>query len=191
MNDQFAYVIYQLPQVYSSGEMSVEVTGLAPGGAPGKARIFSILDRLGVPGSSAKYSINVQYRGAGGAPDNCIAWKAVLGDNANSVEPDTAKRYQSVINLDPSKWYLFRALWTPTSVRVVVQDGGAVVYDYQVNATSGTTNWSPSAVYPFLGTNNASYTGFDGTRVGMILRNLWVGSSPRPANLVSAAPLRR
>ena len=191
MNDQLAYVVYTLPQTYSSGEMSVEATGLAPGGAPGKARIFSILDRLGVQGSSAKYSINVQYRGAGGAPDNCIAWKGVLGDNANSVEPDTAKRYQSVINLDPSKWYLFRALWTPTSVRVVVQDGGAVVYDYQVAATSGTTNWNPSVMYAFLGTNNATYTGFDGTRIGMTVRNLWVGSSPRPTNFVSAIPSRR
>ncbi len=194
MNDEFAYVVYTLPQVLSSGEMSVEVTGLGPGGAPGKARIFSILDRLGVPGSTAKYSINVQYRGAGGAPDNCIAWKAVLGDNSNSVEPDTAKRYASVFNLDPSKWYLFKALWTGNAVRVIVSEGGTtgpVVYDYVVSATSGTTNWNPSAMYAFIGTNNASYTGFDGTRIGMTLRNFWVGSSPRPTNLDSATLQRR
>ncbi len=81
MNDQRAYVVYTLPQVYSSGEISAEVTGLGPGGSPGKGRIFSILDRLGVLASSAHHSINVQYRGVGGAPDNCIAWKAILGDN--------------------------------------------------------------------------------------------------------------
>ena len=79
MNDQRAYVVYTLPQVYSSGEISAEVTGLGPGGSPGKGRIFSILDRLGVLASSAHHSINVQYRGVGGAPDNCIAWKAILG----------------------------------------------------------------------------------------------------------------
>lgn len=186
MNDDRAYVIYQLPQVFSSGEISVEVTGLAPNGAPGKARIFSILDRLGVPGSSAKYSINVQYRGVGGAPDNCIAWKSVLGDNANSLEPNTAQRYASVYLLDPSKVYLWQALWTPTSVRVVVREGGATgpaLYDFKVDATSGTTNWNPSVMYAFLGTNNALYTGFDGTRIGMTLRNLWVGSTPRPPTL--------
>jgi hypothetical protein len=186
MNDDFAYVVYQMPQVFSSGEMSVEVTGLGPNGAPGKARIFSMLDRLGVPGSSAKYSINVQYRGAGGAPDNCIAWKAVLGDNANSLEPTTAKRFESVFLLDPSKVYLWQAFWTPTSVRVVVKEGGTtgpVVYDYKVDATSGTTNWNPEKMFAFLGTNNASYTGFDGTRIGMTLRNLWVGSTPRPTTL--------
>jgi hypothetical protein len=185
MNDQFAYVVYQMPQVFSSGEISLEVTGLGPGGAPGKARVFSILDQLGVPGSSAKHSINVQYRGAGGAPDNSIAWKAILGDNANSLEPNTNDRFDSVYILDPSKVYLWQAIWTPNSVRVVVKEGsttGPVVYDFQVKSTAR-TDWSPSAMYPFLGTNNASYTGFDGSRIGATMRNLWVSNAPRPATL--------
>jgi len=194
MNDQLAYVVYELPQAFSSGEISVEATGLGAGGSPGKGRIFSILDRLGVLSSSARYSINVQYRGVGGAPDNCIAWKAILGDNAHSVEPDTAERYQSVVALDPSRVYLWQAFWTPTSVRVVVKDGGTtgpVVYDHNEDASSGTTNWNPAVMYAFLGTNNAAYTGFDGTRVGMTLRNLWVGSTPRPSSLGSAVARRR
>jgi hypothetical protein len=194
MNDQLAYVVYTLPQVFSSGEISAEVTGLAPGGSPGKGRIFSILDRLGVLASSARHSINVQYRGVGGAPDNCIAWKAILGDNSHSVEPNTTERYRSVYILDPSKVYLWQAFWTPTSVRVVVKEGGAtgsVLYDFQDSADSGTTDWNPAVMYAFVGTNNATYTGFDGTRVGMTFRNLWVGSTPRPTTLGSAmAPMR-
>ena len=43
----------------------------------------------------------------------------------------------------------------------------------------------------FLGTNNASYTGFDGTRTGMTLRKLWVGSTPRPTTLGSAIAQQR
>src|SRR5204862_4491231 len=119
INDERAYVVYELPQVFSSGEMSVEVTGLGPDGAPGKARIFSMLDRLGVLSSAAKYSINVQYRGDGGAPANCITFKSILGDNANSVE--AADRFKNIFILDPSKVYLFQAFWTPTSMRVVVK----------------------------------------------------------------------
>ncbi len=191
MNDQLAYVIYELPQVFSSGEISVEVTGLQPDGSPGKGRIFSILDRLGAPASSAKHSINVQYRGAGGAPANCITFKAILGDNAHSVE--AANRFNNIFILDPSIVYLWQASWTPTSVRVLVKAGGAtgsVVYDETANATSGTTDWNPAVMYAFLGTNNASYTGFDGTHEGMTLRNLWVGSTPRPANLGAAAQRR-
>ncbi len=194
MNDQRAYVVYTLPQVYSSGEISAEVTGLGPGGSPGKGRIFSILDRLGVLASSAHHSINVQYRGVGGAPDNCIAWKAVLGDNDNSVEPNTTERYRSVYVLDPSKVYLWQAFWTPTSVRVVVKEGGttgSVLYDHQEDADTSTTDWNPPAMYAFVGTNNANYTGFDGTREGMTFRNLWVGSTPRPdtiGNAISPLP---
>jgi hypothetical protein len=181
MNDVFAYVVYELPQLYSSGEMSVEVTGLYPAGEPGKARIFSMLDRLNAMASASKYSFNVQYRGAGGAPDDTITWKAVLGDNANSVE--AANRFANIFRLDPSKVYLWQGFWTPTSFRLVVKEGGAtgpVLYDEKVNATSGTTNWNPEAMFAFLGTNNGLFLDNDGTRVGMTLRNLWVGSTPRP-----------
>ena len=95
-------------------------------------------------------------------------------------------RFQSVYILDPSKVYLWRGFWTPTSFRVVVQEGGAtgpVIYDHQENEHSGTTNWNPEAMFAFLGTNNALFTGFDGTRIGMTLRNLWVASTVRPATL--------
>ena len=86
-----------------------------------------------------------------------------------------------------------QAFWTPTSVRVVVKEGsttGPVVYDFKANATSCTTNWDPSVMYAFLGTNNAAYTGVDGTRTGMTLRNFWVGSTPRPTTLGSAIAQR-
>ena len=189
MNDELAYVVYQLPQVISSGEMSVEVTGLGPDGPPGagKPRIFSMLDQPGAIASSSRYSFNVQYRGAGGAPANCITFKAILGDNAHSLE--VANRFANIFLLDPSTVYLWQSFWTPTSFRLVVKAGGAtgsVVYDETANATTGTTNWNPAQMFAFLGTNNGRFVEFDGTRIGMTLRNLWVGSTPRPTSLGSA-----
>ena len=192
MNDELAYVVYRLPQVISSGEMSVEVTGLQPDGPPGKGkpRIFSMLDQLGKIASSSHYSFNVQYRGAGGAPANCITFKAILGDNGHSLEVDN--RFNNIFILDPSTVYLWQAFWTPTSFRLVVKTGGAtgsVLYDETANATSA-TNWNPAQMFAFLGTNNGSFVQYDGTRIGMTLRNLWVSSSPRPETLGSAiAPL--
>ena len=193
MNDDLAYVVYDLPQTYSSGEMSVEVTGLSPGGQPGKARIFSMLDRLGVQASLSKYSFNVQYRGAGGVPDNCIVWKAVLGDNSHAVEA-TVDRFQMIFILDPSKVYLWQGFWTPTSFRLVVKEGGTtgpVVYDQKADAIPGTSNWNPEKMYAFIGTNNGAFVQNDGTRVGMTVRNLWVGSTPRPTTLGSVIAPRR
>jgi len=185
MNDELAYVVYELPQVLNSGEISVEVTGLHPDGPLGKPRIFSILGKLGVIASSSRYSMNVQYRGAGGNPNNCIAWKAIFGDNSQSLEPSTAQRFASVFSLDPSNVYLWTGTWTPNSFRLVVREGGpsgSVIYDL---ADSG-GNWSPARMYAFLGTNNGAFVQFDGTYAGMTLRNLWVGSTPRPASLGSA-----
>jgi len=188
MNDVFAYVVYELPQIYSTGEMSVEVSGLYPAGEPGKARIFSMLDRENAQSSLSKYSFNVQYRGAGGAPDDCITWKAVLGDNDHSVE--AANRFANIYRLDPSKVYLWQGFWTPNSFRLVVKEGGAtgpVLYDEKVSATTPTT-WSPEAMLAFLGTNNGLFASDnDATRVGMILKNLWVGATPRPSTFGTAA----
>jgi hypothetical protein len=188
INDTNTYVVYDLPQTYGSGEISAEVTGLYPDGENYKPRIFSMLDRMGVIASSAKHSFNVQYRGAGGAPANCITWKAVLGDNSNSVEPP-ADRYTQIYNLDPSKVYLWQANWTPTSFQLVVREGsttGPLVYD-QKGVADGPSDWSPDKMYAFIGTNNALYGApEDGSRTRMIVRNLWVGSTPRPTSLGTA-----
>jgi hypothetical protein len=188
LNDLRAYVYYQLPQVISSGEMSLEVTGLAADGPPGdgKQRVFSMLDQLGAISSSSHYSFNVQYRGAGGAPANCITFKAILGDNANSLE--AADRFANIFLLNPATVYLFQAFWTPTSFRVTVRTGGAtgpVLYDETTLAHSP-TNWNPAQMYAFIGTNNGEFLEVDGSRIGMIARNVWVGATPRPTTLGSA-----
>ncbi len=192
MNDGLAYVVYELPQVYTSGEMSAEVTNLYPNGDLIKARVFSMLDRLGVLNSMCKHSFDVQYRGTQGGPANCITFKTILGNNATGLEPP-ASRYTQVYNLDPSKVYLWQAFWTPTSFRLVVKEGGAtgtVLYDQTANATSA-SDWNVASMYAFIGTNNGAWVAPDGTRVGMIVRNLWVGSTPRPATLGNAIePLR-
>lgn len=189
MNHPDSFVIYQLPQTYSSGEMSVEVTGLGVNGTPGKARIISMLDRDNAISSSSKYSFNLQYRGLEGGPENCITWKAVLGDNDRSVE--AANRFNNIVALDPSKVYLWQGFWAPKTFRVVVREGGItgpVVYQEEQTSTASTTNWNPEAMYAFLGTNNGLYSfDNDGTRVGMTLRNLWVGSTARPAALSALA----
>jgi hypothetical protein len=192
MNDGRAYVVYTLPQVYSSGEMSAEVTNLFPNGDLIKARIFSMLDRMGVISSACQHSFDVQYRGTEGGPANCITFKTILGYNATGLEPPVS-RYTQVYNLDPSKVYLWQAFWTPTSFRLVVKEGGAtgtVLYDQTANATSA-SDWNVANMYAFIGTNNGAWVLPDGTRVGMIVRNLWVGSTPRPATLGNAIePLR-
>jgi hypothetical protein len=65
------------------------------------------------------------------------------------------------------------------------------LYDQKGIATSA-SDWSPDNMYAFIGPNNGAFgSPEDGTRTRMIVRNLWVGSTPRPTTLGSAiAPLR-
>ena len=186
LNDAFAYVVYELPQVLLTGELSVEVTGLGPGGPCCKPRVFSILDQVGALSSSSQYSMNAQYRGVGGNPDNCICFKAIFGNNAVGLEPTTSQRLGLTYVLDPSKVYLWRGIWSRDSYRLIVQDAatGAGVYDF--NIQSAQANWNPSRMFAFLGTDNGRFDAADGTLSGITLRNLWVGSTPRPSNLGNA-----
>jgi len=187
LNDALAYVLYDLPQVVLTGELSVEVTGLRPGGPCCKVRVFSILDRLGTLSSASPYSMNAQYRGVNGNPDNCICFKAVFGNNALGLEPTTSQRLGMSYLLDPTKMYLWRGVWTRDSYRVIVREGGAtgpLIYDFGIQ--SNQANWNPSKMYAFLGTDNGRYDVLDGSLRGITLRNLWVGSTPRPSSLGSA-----
>jgi hypothetical protein len=191
-NDVYSYLRYQLPQVVSSGEFSMEVTGLHPNGPGGKPKIFQLLDFTGQP-SASSYMINAQYRGSPGNPDNCVAFKAVLGNLTSAVvEPDLVKRGNSVIVMNPSHWYLWQGLWTPTSFRLVIKDGGVngtVIYDYQMDAPSG--NFSPAQLYAYVGTNYEAYSVGTGTFPGMTVRNVWLGNKPRPTSLGSALDFKR
>jgi hypothetical protein len=187
LNDIFSYVLYQLPQTVPSGEISMEVEGLRPFGPGGKPKIFQMLDSATTIPSASKHMINAQYRGRPGNPDNSVAFKAVLGSFDDIIEPDLAKRSQSVLMLDPSRTYFWQGIWTATSFRLVVRDGGgdgSVLYDTTMSVR--TAVFAPSPHYVFLGSNYERYTPLTGTFPGMIVRNVWVGSRSRPASLGSA-----
>ncbi len=179
--DAFAYVVYDMPQVVLAGEMSAEISNLGPGGPCCKVRVFSIIDALHIPASNSSYSMNAQYRGVGGNPDNCICFKSIFGDNARGLEPSTAQRLTMGRVLDPSKVYLWRAIWTRQSYRLRVTElaTGTLIYDF-TSDPDPLIAWNPSKMYAFLGTEQGRYDPLDGTLRGVTIRNFWVGSGPRP-----------
>jgi hypothetical protein len=190
LNDVRSYVVYTLPQTVPVGEISMEVEGLGPNGPGGKPKIFQMLDSANTIPSASKHMINAQYRGRPGNPDFSVAFKAVLGSSSSSsiVEPDLAKRGQSVFMLDPSRTYFWQGIWDAKSFRLVIREGGSegtVLYDYKMSG-SGSGAFGPSPHYVFLGSNYEQFTPLTGTFPGMIVRNVWVGSRSRPASLGTA-----
>jgi len=179
-----SYVQYQLAQVLSSGEISVEVKGLRPNGPNHKLKIFSMND---TPGdiTFSNMGASAMYRGMNGNPDNAISYKAVFGSQSRIAEPDRAIRNASVISLDPGRVYFWKATWGG-DFRLLVADGGAngnVVYDRGESAPGGGT-YRPA--YAWLGSNQGA-AGLDAaTFPGATFRHLFIGDRPRPATLGNA-----
>lgn len=184
LHDQRSYVRYRLEQTITSGEFSVEVEGLYAGAPGQKLKIFSMLNGEGNLLKSL-YMANVQYRGGDDAnPNNSISFKALYGSQSRKFEPDKAHR--TVHILDSSRTYFWKATWG-SEFRLLVQEGigGPTIYDHG-EPTSGTYN--PSPHYAYLGANNRTFDpgNEEGTRPGIVIRNVWVGSRPRPATLGNA-----
>jgi hypothetical protein len=166
----------------------MEIEGLAPGGPSGKPRLFSMLDGTGRLDLS-KFQMNVQYRGQQGNPDNCIAFKAVWGDEDVKLEPELHERQASVIGLDPSKTYYWQATWDALTFRLVVRDGGpagAVIYDRSKTSPAGYGPYAPAPHFAYLGANEVAMGGEDGTFPNVTIRNVWLSDKARPASLGSA-----
>src|SRR4029453_6276688 len=92
------------------------------------------------------------------------------------VEPDLNKRRQSVVMLDPSHTYFWQGIWTNTTFRLVVKDGGVngtTIYDYTMTASAG-AGLPAGQLYAFIGTNYEKYLVDTGTFPGMIVRNVWL-----------------
>jgi hypothetical protein len=185
-----SYVRYQLPRTVSSGEFSMEVRGLRPNGPGDKLKIFSMLDGSGDLLNS-KFQAAAHYRGIGGNPDNCVAFKAVWGDNDIRLEPDLNERSSSVFSLDPNRTYFWQGLWNSNSFRVVIRDGGPqgnVMYDRIEFAPAGTGPYSPSPHFAYLGSNNQAFSGIEvGSWPGVTYTNVWLGDGPRPASLAGSS----
>lgn len=182
VDNNAAWVRYQLASTLTSGVISVEVEGLQPNLSQEKARIFSMSDatpRL----FDSKFLFNVQYRGIPGNPDNAISYKVLMGDSDLKYEPDFAQRADGVRSLNPNTTYFWQATWG-SSFRLTVREGGptgTIIYD-RTQSTPGTYN--PAQHFAYLGATDANIE--SGSYPGAIYRNFWVGSSPRPVSLGSA-----
>jgi hypothetical protein len=188
LNDGQSYVKYLLPQTITNGEFSMDVEGLRANGPGDKAKVFGMQE-----GQSDfvtnRYRVDIQYRGLTGVPPNAIQWRVLYGsadDLKLRYEPDTAKRFASVVLLDPSTVYHWKATWG-SDFHLTVQQGdaaGPAIYDYGLPTPRGT--YAPNPHYAYLG----APVGRSGTEAasiaGTIYRNVWLSNRPRPASLGSA-----
>jgi hypothetical protein len=184
IEDANSYVRYQLPSTVSAGEFSMEVEGLAPDGSAGKQAIFSMAEGTGTI-TGNPFEMFAQYRGSPGNPDNCITFKAVWGSTAYKLEFDFARRSSAVVRLNPSTTYFWQGRWTRTAYRLIVRQGGisgTPIYDRTITAAGGGP-YAPNPHVAYIGSNSGARGTDDGSYAGMIVRNVWLGTGPRPAGM--------
>ena len=177
-----------MPETISSGEFSMDVLGLRPNAPGDKSKVFGMQE-----GQSDfitnDYRVDIQFRGANGAPPNAITWRVIYGDADDldvRYEPDTAKRFSSVLLLNPDTPYHWKFTWGP-QIRLVVQEGGSggpTLYDFGLNAPDGA--YTPNPHYAYLGAPVGRSGNEAATIPGTIYRNVWLSNRPRPATLGSA-----
>jgi hypothetical protein len=183
-----SHVKYLLPQTISGGEFSMDVLGLRANAPGDKSKVFGMQEGQG-DFITNDYRIDIQYRGVNGAPPNAIQWRVIYGDADDldvRYEPDTAKRFASVLLLNPDTPYHWKFTWGP-QIRLVVHEGGVggpTLYDFGLDAPRGA--YTPNPHYAYLGAPVGRSGNEAATIPGVIYRNVWLSNRPRPASLGSA-----
>ena len=188
MNDGVSYIKYLLPQTIQQGEFSMDVEGLRANGPGDKAKVFGMQEGQG-DFITNDYRVDIQYRGTSGVPPNSIQWRVIYGDADDlsvRYEPDTAKRFASVFNLNPSTTYHWKFTWGPAINLQMIENGlgGNVLYDFGMPAPDGV--YRPNPHYCYLGAPVGRSGSEAATIPGTIYRNVWIGAQPRPSSLGSA-----
>ena len=182
LDSNLSYVRYRIPQTITNGEFSMEIEGLQTNASGDKSKVFGMQEGTD-DYITNRYRVDVQYRGTTGAPPNSITFRALYGsadDLALRYEPDTAVRLNSVVALNPSTTYFWKATWG-SEFRVTVREGsstGRVLYDVGVRSPRGTYN--PVPQYAFIGTPSGRSGAESASIPGTIYRNVYIGARPRP-----------
>lgn len=177
-----SYVRYLIPGSVTSGEFSMEVSGLRPNNAGDKNKVFA-MSSDGANFITDPYRVDIQYRGSAGFPPNAITFRCLYGsadDLDVRYEPDTATRLASAVNLDPNTVYFWKFTWG-SEVRLVVRQGsatGPILYNVGVASPRG--SYRPTPWYAYLGAPTGSSGAESASAPGAIYKNVWISSRARP-----------
>lgn len=172
LDDLTSYVRYPLPQPLHAGELSVLMTNIVPG-APGlKTKVFSMSQGDDDMTTNPR-RFTVEKRGT--TEPGSIAWRVI----ANEGPIETIGDERRSVGFQPPLTYFWRATWD-TNFRLIINEGGvsgANVYEF-TRALDGVYDPNPHMV--FLGSPPNRSGPESQTAPGIVIRQLWVSSKPRP-----------
>ena len=169
-------ITYALPQPLTAGEFSVRVTGLTTSSTGDKTKIFSMQEgQTDITDNRFRATIEKRFNGE-------ISFRFISGDAVNGV----VNADRQFLTFDPSLTYFWRFTWGNGQVRMLIAENdasGRVMFD-QTKGYSAI--YQPTPHFAYIGAP-IPRGGADGASVpGMVVKDVWLSSSPRPATLGSA-----
>jgi hypothetical protein len=173
LEDFSSYISYQLPQTLVEGEFSILVTNLRTRHEGSKTKILAMSQGYDDIVTNDR-RMTLEKRS-----DGTVAWRFITHDD----QIDTGSNERQVVQFNLTDTFFFGTSWRNNRFDVNVRRGGssgAVMYDLAKNWNGHPYDPTPHVL--FVGSPSGR-SGLDSATVpGMIVRQVWASSRPRPAS---------
>jgi hypothetical protein len=178
LENDSSYIEYELPQTVVAGEYSALVSGLGviSRSEDPKWRVLTMREGYSAINDN-EYRMSVDKRGNG-----AVAWRFITGSNRAGQYIETTSRERIALPFHEDLTYFVRASWGGGVFSVLFQEGGfdgRTIYDV---SRGYDREYTP---VPHVVVAGSPYQpgdrGEPSTVGGMIIRQIWVSSRPRPA----------
>lgn len=172
---QDSHITYTLPTNLQEGSFSIMVSGVDESNPGDKSKIFSMQEGGGDI-TTNDYRMTAELRGRLYLTPGAVQARIIPGDSNEHY--DTPR---IVVDFNDESWYLWRASWRTGSFTLEVRrDGptGPVMYSSTIGTGARTYRPIPHVLH--IGAPVGRAGAQDATAAGMIVKNVWVSSAPRP-----------
>jgi hypothetical protein len=175
--DHSSFVTYPLPTNLQEGEYSMMILGADEGNPGDKSKVFSMQEGPELNDiTTDDYRCTIELRGRNYGAPGSVTFRIIPGDG-HSYDADRQQ-----INFNSSIWYFWRFTWRTGFARLEVKENGPsgrTVFDHSEG--TGTHPYRPEPHLLHLGVPAGRAGLLDATMPGIIIKNVWASSRPRPA----------
>ena len=168
-----SYIEYRLPQTVVSGEFSILVTNMIFNTEGNKTKVMAMTEGdSDITTNDRRFTIEKR-----GNPAGTVAWRI----RTSNDQIDTQGAERVVRHFDPSHTYFWKAVWGGNRFNLQIKDGGAngtQIYSFG-KGYNGVYDPHPHVAY--IGGPGGRAGAQSGTVPGIIVRQVWLSSRPRPS----------
>jgi hypothetical protein len=173
LNTHDSHIEYELRQTIPEGEISMMVTNTPANTEGGKTKIMSMREgRSDITTNDRRFTIEKR-----GDPPGTVAWRVIT--RTSQEETQGAERVSR--NFQANRWYLWVATYKNNRIQVDIYEDGAAgqrIYSFGKHIE---LPYDPNPQLAYVGSPVGRGGPSDASIPGMIAKQVWISSRPRPA----------